>query len=108
MAQQQTCDAKQLLVFKLDVQRNTMKFLRGFRRVAEPYHVTELVYDNLTDEASQLPIPARGGDFFVACLFGQQFLAVQSSRVGVGRCRDEAASGGVNGAFVRSRRRCIL
>ena len=51
MAQQQTRDVKQFPVFKLDGRRNKMKFLLGFRRVAEHYHTTELVYDNLTRPA---------------------------------------------------------
>ena len=53
MAQQRARDHDQLPVFKLDGRRNKMEFIRGFRRVAEHYHITEIVYDNL-------PRPADG------------------------------------------------
>ena len=51
MAQQQARDAKQLPVFRLDGRRNKMEFIRGFKRVVEHYHITELVYDNLARPA---------------------------------------------------------
>ena len=47
MAQRRARDNDQLPVFKLDGRRNKMEFIRGFRRVAEHYHITEIVYDNV-------------------------------------------------------------